>query len=222
MFCENCGNRIEEGMAFCCNCGKKQGDNFFSKNRSQNLVGFSNTYNDPSIALAAKKNRKTSIGCMGVLVIVPFLGFLLAGLFIDEFAINEALIIGGSISLLMLLINLITLARSKKPIWEGQVVDKTVKEKSKHSNSDDSETYTEYTTVIKTLAGKSKRITERDSRRDMYDYLKVGDRVRYYPVFDTFEKYDKSKDRIIYCNVCKMMNPIKNDRCKRCDNLLFK
>lgn len=37
-----------------------------------------------------------------------------------------------------------------------------------------------------------------------------------------YEKYDKSKDRIIYCNVCSMMNPIQNDRCKRCNNLLFK
>jgi uncharacterized paraquat-inducible protein A len=56
----------------------------------------------------------------------------------------------------------------------------------------------------------------------MFDYLSVGDRVRYHPTFGTYEKYDKSKDRIIYCNICRMMNPIKNDRCKRCNNLLFK
>lgn len=56
----------------------------------------------------------------------------------------------------------------------------------------------------------------------MYDYLSVGDRVRYHPAFETYEKYDKSKDKIIYCNVCRMMNPVANDRCKRCDNLLFK
>ena len=222
MFCENCGTRLDKGTAFCHNCGHKQEDASFEHDKSNSLIGFSNRYNDPSIILAAKKNRKTSIGCMWILVIVPLVGFLLAGLFIDEFPMNDALIIGGGISFIMLLVNLIGIAGSKKPMWEGQVVDKTVKEKSKHSNSDDSETYTEYTTVIKTLAGKSKRITERDSQRDMYDYLKVGDRVRYYPVFGTYEKYDKSRDRIIYCNVCKMMNPIKNDRCKRCDNLLFK
>jgi len=83
-------------------------------------------------------------------------------------------------------------------------------------------TYTESITVIKTDAGKEKRIIERDSRRDMYDYLATGDRVRYHPAFDTYEKYDKFKDRIIYCNVCRMMNPISNHRCKRCENLLFK
>jgi hypothetical protein len=41
-------------------------------------------------------------------------------------------------------------------------------------------------------------------------------------MFGTYEKYDKSKDRIIYRNVCTTMNPIQNDRCKRCNNLLFK
>ncbi len=50
----------------------------------------------------------------------------------------------------------------------------------------------------------------------------VGDRVRYHPRFGAYEKYDKSKDRIIYCIVCDEMNPIQNDRCKKCNNLLFK
>ena len=76
--------------------------------------------------------------------------------------------------------------------------------------------------VIKTEAGKIKRIVERDIRREMYDYLAVGDRVRYYPAFDSFEKYDKSQDSIIYCNVFRMMNSIERERCKRCNNLLFR
>ena len=57
---------------------------------------------------------------------------------------------------------------------------------------------------------------------EMYDYFKVGDRVRYHPAFATYEKFDKSRDSIIYCNVCSMMNPVSNDRCERCANLLFK
>jgi hypothetical protein len=84
------------------------------------------------------------------------------------------------------------------------------------------QTYTEFTTVINTDAGKKKKIVERDSGRLMYDYLTVGDRVHYHPMFGTYEKYDKSKDRIIYCNVCSTKNLIQNDRCKQCNNLLFK
>lgn len=109
-------------------------------------------------------------------------------------------------------------------MWEGVVVDKSSKKRSKRESKDDSTytTYTEYTTVISTKGGKKKTIVEVDSRRDMYDYLSVGDRVRYHPAFGTYEKYDKSKDRIIFCNVCSMQSPIHNDRCKRCNNLLFK
>ena len=223
MFCENCGTRYEKDAVFCYNCGKKKEDKTSKKDTPQNLIGFSEMYRDPSIIAAAKKNKKASIGCMWVLVFVPLIGFFIAGLLIDEFDMNEALIIGGVISFAMLLINLIGFARSKKPMWEGQVVDKSVKKKQKRSNSDNEyETYTAYTTIIRTSTGKNKKITEIDSQRDMFDYLQVGDRVRYQPVFDTFEKYDKSKDKIIYCNVCKMMNAINNIKCKRCDNFLFK
>ena len=41
------------------------------------------------------------------------------------------------------------------------------------------QTYTEYTIVINTDAGK-KKIVERKYRRIMYDYLSVGDRVWYH------------------------------------------
>ena len=109
-------------------------------------------------------------------------------------------------------------------MWEGVVVNKYSKERSENRGGEDDNwvTYTEYTTVINTDMGKKKTIVERDSRRKMYDYLSVGDRVRFHPRFGTYEKYDKSKDSIIYCNVCTVMNPIQNDRCERCKNLLFK
>jgi hypothetical protein len=55
----------------------------------------------------------------------------------------------------------------------------------------------------------------------MYDYLDIGDRVRYHPALETYEKYDKSKDEVIYCNVCRRGTRF-NDRCERCKNLLFK
>jgi hypothetical protein len=75
------------------------------------------------------------------------------------------------------------------------VVNKYSKERSEHRGGDDDNyrTYMEYTTVITTDAGKKKTIVEKDSGRNMYDYLAVGDRVRYHPKFGTYEKYDKSK-----------------------------
>lgn len=158
------------------------------------------------------------------MTLAPLLGFPIAGLLMQDFPFGESIIVGLGIALVMLVANLIALYRAKRPMWEGVVENKFSKERSRRESKDDNSytTYTEYSTIVRTQNGKKKTIVERDSRRDMYDYLSVGDRVRYHPAFGTYEKYDKSKDRIIYCNVCSMMNPIKNERCKRCNNLLFK
>jgi len=231
--CTACGMELPDGAEFCVGCGKAvsqvapeivtptQGTSSQASQGGTGLVGFSHRCNSSEILAAAEKNKKTSIGCMWILVLVPLIGFPVAGLLMDDFPFGEALVIGVGIALIMLVVNLLALRRTKKPMWEGVVINKYSKEKYEHKD-DASKTYTEYKTIINTDAGKKKTIVEKDSGRHMYDYLSVGDRVRFHPKFGTYEKYDKSKDRIIYCNVCSMMNPIQNDRCKRCNNLLFK
>ena len=234
--CATCGVKLPEGAEFCINCGTavnlgtlkpmepSQAAASAPPPGGAGLAGFSDRCNSPEILAAAQKNKKSSIGCMWILVFVPLIGFLAAGLLMDDFPFGEALVIGVGIALVMLVVNLLALRKTKQPMWEGVVVNKYSKEKSEHRGGEDDNwrTYTEYTTIINTDAGKKKTIVEKDSGRHMYDYLSVGDRVRFHPRFGTYEKYDKSKDRIIYCNVCSMMNPIQNDRCKRCNNLLFK
>ena len=228
MFCQRCGNHVSESSAFCSECGAKiqQSNGSLAPQESPNvqqlsLVGFSSRYNHPEILAAAQKNRKTFVGCAWILVFVPLIGFPIAGLLMDDFPLGEAVVVGGVISLVMLAFNLFFLRSVKKPIWDGTVVNQYNKKRYENRVSEESSTtYTEYTTVIKTDAGKKKTIVEKDSRRFMYDYLSVGDRVRFHPMFSTYEKFDKSKDRIIYCNV--MMNSMNNDRCERCKNLLFK
>lgn len=234
--CTACGAELPEGAEFCIGCGAAvspavpqpmEPSRAAAPARSQGgtgLVGFSDRYNCPEILAAAQKNKKSSIGCMWILVFVPLIGFPIAGLLMEDFPFGESLIIGIGIALVMLVVNLLALRKTRQPMWEGVVVNKYSKEKSEHRGGEDDNyrTYTEYTTIINTDAGKKKTIVEKDSGRHMYDYLSVGDRVRFHPKFGTYEKYDKSKDRIIYCNVCSMMNPIQNDRCKRCNNLLFK
>ncbi|MDD4297150.1 MAG: zinc ribbon domain-containing protein [Ruminiclostridium sp.] len=234
--CTACGMELPDGAEFCIGCGKAvsraapeavtpiQAAHSAPPQGGAGLVGFSDRCNSPEILAAAQENKKFSIGCMWILVFVPLIGFPVAGLLMDDFPFGESLVIGVGIALIMLVVNLLALRKTKQPIWEGVVINKYSKEKSEHrgGEEDNYRTYTEYTTVINTDAGKKKTIVERDSGRHMYDYLSVGDRVRFHPRFGTYEKYDKSKDRIIYCNVCSMMNPIQNDRCKRCNNLLFK
>ena len=236
MFCHNCGVKLPEEAEFCISCGTavnpatsapmepSQAAAPAPSQSSAGLVGFSDRYNYPEILAAAQKNKKFSIGCMWILVLAPLIGFPVAGLLMDDFPFGESIVIGVGIALVMLVINLLALQRTKKPMWEGVVVNKYSKKKIEHRRGEDEDyrTYMQYNTIINTDAGKKKTIVGIDSGRDMYDYLSVGDRVRFHPRFGTYEKYDKSKDRIIYCNVCSMMNPIQNDRCKRCNNLLFK
>lgn len=250
--CKSCGAKLPEKAAFCTNCGAPvqeamaaaqntsgqasallrrdaslQNDIPSQSNlppqKKTDLVGWSERSNDPEILEAARKNKKSAIGCAWILLLLFPAGFIVAGLLIEEMPLGEAIIIGVALGLFTLVINLVRLRDMKKPVWEGVVTQKYNKERREHNRDDDSmTTYTEFTTVIKKDTGKEKRIVERDSRRHMYDYLSVGDRVRYHPAFSTYEKYDKSKDQIIYCNVCFTMNPITNDRCKRCNNFLFK
>ena len=234
--CTACGANLPEDAEFCISCGKavnlrtpepmevSQGTSSAPPQDGAGLVGFSDRYNSPEILAAAQKNKKTSIGCMWILVFVPLIGFPVAGLLMEDFPFGESLVIGVGIGLIMLVFNLLALRKTKQPMWEGVVVNKYSKEKSEHrgGEEDNYRTYTEYTTVINSDAGKKKTIVEKDSGRHMYDYLDIGDKVRFHPRFGTYEKYDKSKDPIIYCNVCSMMNPIQNNRCKRCNNLLFK
>lgn len=245
--CAACGAAIPDDADFCISCGAARNSSAAQTTPPPahytqqpqpaypqqdyiaprpGLVGFSERCNSAEILAAAQKNRKFAVGCLWVLVLVPLIGFPVAGFLMDDFPFGESLIIGIGIATVMLILNLIALRNGRKPTWEGVVVNKYNKERTQRhrENGEDAgyTTYMEYTTVITTDTGKKKEIVERDSRRFMYDYLLVGDRVRFHPMFGTYEKYDKSRDRYIHCNVCSMMNPIKNDRCTRCNNLLFK
>ena len=187
------------------------------------LVGWSDVANSPEMVETIKKNKRSAVGWTWVFTLLFPVGFLIAGLLSDEVPLNEALIIGIGLGLLILAINLWRIAGMKKPVWDGVVMKKVEKKRYKRDNDDvSSQSYMEYIVLIRTERGKKKRIVERQRDRAMYDYLDVGDRVRYHSALETYEKYDKSKDQVIYCNVCRLRNSIRNDRCERCNNLLFK
>ncbi len=233
--CSNCGTEIPQDALFCVHCGAAarsgaenppEGHGVPPRQdadaQRRQLIGFSKYAQHPEILAAAKGNKKASLIFVWGLALAALIGFPAAGWIREDFPFGEALIIGGLLFLLAILIGVYALCRAKRPVWEGTVVNRYSRERREHRGEDYAHSYTEYTTVIRTDAGEKKTIVEKDSRRYMYDYLAIGDRVRYHPSFSTYEKYDKSHDRMIYCNVCAMRNPIEHERCKRCHNLLFK
>ena len=72
-----------------------------SEEKQTALVGWSVHSNDPEILEAARKNRKSAMGCAWVLLILFPLGFLLAGLLVDEMPLNEAIIIGVTLGVVI-------------------------------------------------------------------------------------------------------------------------
>lgn len=68
--------------------------------------------------------------------------------------------------------------------------------------------------MIRSEAGELYSISAEDDIT-RYQYYQIGDKVRYHKGLNTFEKYDKSKDGIIFCNACASLNDIRNDYCFR-------
>ncbi len=215
-YCGQCGEPISNAARFCPSCGA-------ALTGGAGLIGFSERYNSPEILAAAAKNRKSNMGCMWILAFAPLVILSVLGLLVEELPITDALVIGGGFALLVLIIGFFVSLSAKRPMWEGTVTRKYSKEKMERvaRHSSDYRRYTAYYTEFTSDSGRKSSIQEKNERQ-FYNYFAVGDRVRYHPRFGTYEKYDKSRDRIIYCNVCREKNPIEKDRCKKCGNLLFK
>lgn len=65
--------------------------------------------------------------------------------------------------------------------------------------------------------------TYSNASHPFYDYLNVGDRVRFHPELGGFyEKYDKSSDTHIYCPVCGSWTAVGEDNCGGYGTVLLK
>jgi ribosomal protein L40E len=140
--CKACGAELPDGAEFCIGCGKavnratpepmkaSQAAASAPPQGGAGLVGFSDRCNSPEILAAAQKNKKSSIGCMWILVFVPLIGFPVAGLLMDDFPFGESLVIGVGIALVMLVINLLALRRPSSPCGRAWLSISTAKRKA--------------------------------------------------------------------------------------------
>ena len=192
---------------------------------NRSLVGFSSKINDPAFKKYVTNSNKYATIFAGILAVAAIVGFYIAGETSSEMDNPESLYIGFGIAGMFLLIALFQI-RSKKQgkTWDGTVVDKKMKEKSRRRSSGDDdywEKYMEYNVFIRAENGKMHEIrVENDDTR--YNYFNVGDKVRRHKGINSYEKFDKSNDFIIFCNACATLCNINDDFCFRCKCPLLK
>jgi hypothetical protein len=188
------------------------------------LVGWSERWADPEIQAAAKTKNLLWVGLGWAIALILPIGFFVAARFMGELKLVDALLIGLSLAVVLLAINLIYIKTGKNRTWEGVITDKFTRQRKADNAVDEAEREApemEFVLMVKKTNGKIKPLIYLN-RREMYDYFAIGDRIRCHCALSTYEKYDKSRDSIIYCNVCAAPNPITNDRCVRCHKPLLK
>jgi hypothetical protein len=215
LYCENCGTLILKDAKFCRVCGSKQ--NHAPHNapqppnalQSPNSHGFSLQINDPVFAKHIKNTNSWSVIFSIILAIAAVAGFYIAGEQSTEMDNPESMYIGFGIGSMFLLIALFqVLGRNRSKTWDGTVEDKKIKKKSKkHTYGDDNvryENYLEYSVIIRSNQGKQYVITA-DNDDTLYNYYRIGDRVRNHGRLKSYEKFDKTGDRFIPCSACSKL-----------------
>ena len=223
MVCPNCKAQVPDTASFCPNCGAdvtQTADEHAAQTPQgvRGRVGFSDDVNSEELQAARKKTGRITLIVGIVLVLLPLIGFLIYGAVTDQ--MKTALPTGLIVSLIFLVTTVIVGVRRllDKP-FEGEVTEKRTRRVTRggsgHRTHD-----TEYLLYVKTDGGRKKK---KKVMRTAFDYVRVGDRVRYHPGFaQAFEKYDKSDDTEVPCMMCGRMNPIEQSHCRFCKNLLVR
>ncbi|MEA5010232.1 MAG: zinc ribbon domain-containing protein [Angelakisella sp.] len=227
MYCRYCGTALKDNILFCTNCGAqiKPTPNNQSP-QAVGRIGYSERIHDPAFARYLKNTNRWSALFSMILAIATVIGFTIYGETSREMENPQAMFIGLGIGGMFLLIALYSIiARKASKTWDGVVVDKTVKQKSRRHDTGNNDStihyYTEYTVIMRDERGKTHRMTAEDDRT-VFDYFQVGDRVRHHAGLNSYEKYDKSRDSIIFCNACATLCDITDDVCFRCNCPLLK
>jgi hypothetical protein len=232
MYCTSCGKEIAEEAKFCAYCGAEvktihRDDNQPQKktNAYPSRIGYSKKISDPAFAKYVSDSKKYGKLFSVGLVILLLVGFGIYGIVFDEMEFIQAMLIAGFLGAMYLSLAFISLLRKgKKDNWDGVVVDKNKKRKTRTQGSGD-DSYTEdyilHQVIIKKDNGK--KYTLRHENTDVvYNYYQIGDKVCLHGKLGSLEKYDKSHDSIIFCNACASINKIEDGVCFRCKCPLLK
>jgi hypothetical protein len=176
-------------------------------------MAYSLKIHDPLFDTYLKNTKNYRYQFAFALALIAVVGFYLYGEFSDEMDNPEARNIGFVIGGMFLLIGLFSVFSLKKEAdWDGEIVEKKIVNEKNN------------TYFIVCIEGGNNKYHEIKSENDatLYDYYKIGEKVRYHGKLKTFEKFDKSNDTIIFCNACAFMHDISEHVCRNCGCPLLK
>jgi len=158
-----------------------------------------------------------------ILAAFAVFGFWMCGAFSDEMDNPESLQVGLVIGLMFIMIGFFSgKPKSGNRDRDGVVIDKKIKKTYKNTGYSGSKAECfSFTVFIKSEGGKAHEIwAENDDT--VFNYYKIGDKVRYHSRLKTYEKFDKSGDEIIFCNACAFLHDIQEVVCRNCGCPLLK
>ena len=229
IICKNCNAQLDDSERVCRYCGAPvvpAADTPFyvppaPMDPALGAAGYSGLVDSEEVIAALKKNRRVTNIITVVFDLLPIAGFLIYGLVSDKMDVGKAAVYGLIVTAIFILISVISAIRHRlaKP-FEGTVTDKKVSRQVTHTANDSTRSRTKYTVRIDCDDGKRRK---KEVNLSVYDYLQIGDRVRYLPKFpQPFEKYDKRPDGAVLCMFCSRMNPLNNTACEFCHKPLIR
>lgn len=176
-------------------------------------MAYSGKIHDPCFDRYIKGTRDYRFLFAFLLAAIVVLVFYVYGQNSSEMDNPEALYVGLVIGVMFVFIGIYAAFSGKKvPTWDGVVVKKDVIENN-HT--------TLFVVYIEDHKRQKHEIAVQDDKT-LYNYYKIGEKVRYHGKLKTYEKFDKSADDIIFCNACSYMNDIKDRTCVNCGCVLLK
>jgi len=185
-------------------------------------VGYSKKITDPAFCKYQNQSKSWSLIFSLILASFAAAGFFIYGETSSEMNNPQALYVGlgiGSMFVIIAVFQIISRKTSKD--WDGSVIDKKIEKKTRKNKLGEIEDFVLFTIIIRSYNGKIHEICD-ENDDTVYNYYKIGDKVRHHRGLNTLEKFDKSKDTIIFCNACASLNDIEDDYCHRCKCPLLK
>lgn len=232
MYCPKCGAQLPDDAAFCSKCGAAISVPSQPAPAATPApapapapspaagvgVGFSKLVDSPEVVRILTKQEKMNNTIAIIFSFVPLVVCMIVGIVSEKQKFAEMLGLGAVLTIVFFLLSMVSKLKKKraKP-YTGTVVGKDTRTYRRKE-----QIRREYITVIRDDSGKDHKEVENSFHRS-YDYLRIGERVRFLPQFPyPYEKEDKTLDGEMICLFCSRKTSIYEDRCKHCKNPVIK